>query len=375
MARVLLVNLQGVIGGAERSLLLIVKHLRSQFLISVACPPASRLSEALASIGIKCHKLPRPPRYSCLSLSYIVYCLRTSFYLTRTILKARPDIIHANSIYAWPASVLAAVATRRKLVLHARDLANFGPLAKFCSRFSKKVIAVSNAVKDALIKQGVNPDKIEVVYNGIDGTCLLPGENEKTPIAQSASEKHSFVFAHVGQLVPWKNHIAFLKAASHAAPFVPTARFVFIGDDISGRDSAYKRHLLSYVENSAIAKRISFLGWQEDMNQVWPKINCLVHTTDREPFGRVIIEAMAHKVPVIAVDACGPSEIIQNGRAGILVSAGDIEELTEAMLKVALDAQLAKKLTAAAYDCVCSDFTADRTATRVRQIYEEVLAT
>jgi glycosyltransferase involved in cell wall biosynthesis len=376
MDRILFVNLEGVIGGAETSLLLMVKYLRSQFLISVACPAGSPLSRSLASIQVDSYDLPKPPHRACLSLFLLGYWLKTTYCLTRIALKANPDVIHANSFYAGPVSILAALVTRKKLLLHARDLTDFGFLSKFCSWFCEKVIAVSHVVENALIDQRVNPEKIEVVYNGVDNVLLDQcSENGILFSSSNFDEKSSFIFAHVAQFVPWKNHIAFLKAASRVARDLPNTRFILVGDDIFGRDSSYKSSLLSYAENSAIAERVSFLGWQESMNEVWSSINCLVHTAEREPFGRVIIEAMAHKIPVIAVGSCGPSEIIQEGKTGILVQPDDIEGLSEAMLKLAQNTQFANMLANAGHEHAISSFTADKTAALIQEIYEEVLAT
>ena len=107
---------------------------------------------------------------------------------------------------------------------------------------------------------------------------------------------------------------------------------MLIGDDIFRRDWRYKKELLAKVACSEIADRITMRGWSKDMEQVWREVDCLVHTADKEPFGRVIVEAMAHKVPVIAVDCCGPKEIIENNKKGILVPANDVDALSKAML-------------------------------------------
>ncbi|MCX5638816.1 MAG: glycosyltransferase family 4 protein [Planctomycetota bacterium] len=375
MTRILFVSLESSIGGAETSLLLMIKHLRSRFDLSVACPAGGSLSKVLCSMQVDCYRLPTPPRRSYLSLLSLIYLLKTNGYLIRIAKKANPDLIHANCFYAGAASILAVHVTRKKLVLHARDFTSFGFLAKFLSRFCKKVIAISHAVESTLVKQGVSADKIRVVYNGIDNSFYEQTKQSADMLSTPGPHKnHSFVFANVGQFVPWKKHICFLEAASRIAPSLPNARFMFVGDDIFGRDCDYKNSLLSYARNSSIAERVDFLGWQEDMDVVWPKINCLVHTADREPFGRVIIESMAHNVPVIAVDSCGPSEIIQNGKTGILVKAGDIEGLSDAMLKIAQDTYLAKKLTTTGYEHAFSNFTAEKTAAQIQEIYKEVLA-
>lgn len=375
MARILFVNLEGAVGGAETSLLLMAKYLRSEFLVSVACPPNSALARALDAMRAERHKLPYPPRGSYRSLFSLPYWLRTSLCLMAIALRAKPDVIHANSFRAGTASLLAATVARKRLLSHARDLAGFALASRFCGWFCRKVIAVSNAVRDSLISRGIHPRKIEVVYNGVDNALgERAGAAVNQPSPATDCDEPSFVFGHVGQFVPWKNHLAFLQAASRVARELPRVGFVIAGDDLFGRNCAYKRAVLGYAENSDIAERISFLGWQEDMQKVWRGIDCLVHTAAREPFGRVIVEAMAHKIPVIAVDACGPHEIIENGRTGILVEAGDIEGLSGAMLQMARDRESAGKLANAAYENVMSNFTAERTAEKVREIYTEILA-
>ena len=89
------------------------------------------------------------------------------------VLKVNPDIIHANSFYAGAASALAALITRKKLVLHNRDLAHFGFFSRLCGWSCKRIIAVSKAVKHAMVVEGLNRNKIEVVYNGIDASSFL----------------------------------------------------------------------------------------------------------------------------------------------------------------------------------------------------------
>jgi glycosyltransferase involved in cell wall biosynthesis len=366
MAHILLVNLEGKIGGAERSLLLLAKHLRSEFDISAACPDPGPLSAALLSLGINSYDLPNPPKQGYSSFLSLWYWFKTTWRLIRIILKTKPDIVHANSFYTGAPSVAAALVTRTKLLLHARDLADFGFLTKIFSRFCIKIIAVSFAVRDALIEKGIEPEKIELVYNGIDNDYFASVDK---------NGNDSFVFANVGQFVPWKNHKIFLKAASIVGHQLPFARFMIIGDDLFGRNQDYKRSVLDYAEKSPIAEQISFLGWQENMNEIWPTIDCLVHTAEREPFGRVIIEAMARKVPIVAIDSCGPGEIINGGETGLFVQADDVEGLSEAMIKITTNSELRTRLTHAAYLHATSNFTAERAAASIKEIYDEVLTT
>jgi len=372
MTRIVMVNLEGKIAGAERSLLLLVKYLKDEFVFSAGCPPESPLGAVLGEMGIDCSALPAPPR-RYRSLWSLPYWFRAAWRIAGIALKAKADIIHANSFTAGAASLPAASMTRKKLIIHARDFGRGGLAMRLCTRYCEKIIAVSRAVRNHLVEQGVRPDKIEVVYNGVDENTVDARASEKTAHdSRTDGENHEFVFAQVGQLVPWKNHRFFLAAAARVAEALPTGRFWLIGDDIFGRDSRYRTSLLGQIANSGIAKKVRLTGWQEDMRELWGGIGCLVHTADCEPFGRVIIEAMAHKVPVIAVGGAGPSEIIESGRTGILVRAGDVEGLSEAMLRIARENEWAKNMGQAGCRRVISDFTAERTAVQMRQIYRSI---
>jgi glycosyltransferase involved in cell wall biosynthesis len=294
--------------------------------------------------------------------------------LIRITLKTNPDVIHANSFYAGVPAILTALVTRKKLLLHARDLTNFRFLSRFYGRFSQKIIAVSHAVRNDLIEKGIQPDKIKVIYNGVDNDSFSQSGARDSFDTSEYPGKAYFVFAHIGQSVPWKNHILFLRAASNVAKYLRDARFALVGANIFSRGTKYERSVFSYAKSSPIMDRIDFVGWQENMNEVWPQIDCLVHTAKQEPFGRVIIEAMAHRIPVIAVGTCGPSEIIQNNKTGILVPADNVEALSEAMCKVAQDRQFTGRLVNAAFEHTMSNFTADKTAAQIQEVYMELLA-
>jgi glycosyltransferase involved in cell wall biosynthesis len=367
MVHVLFVSLEGRIGGAETSLLLLVKCLRRDFHITVACPAKNDLANRLAEMQITSLNLPEPPGLSHLSSTWLVYFIKASFELAKIICKVRPTIVHANSFFAAMVSTLPTLLTGRRLIWHARDLGRSRLALGVCSLFCKRIIAVSGTVKDSLIRQGVEPVKIDIVHNGIEVDNCQPG-------IRTRPNGDTVTFANIGQFVPWKRQNLFIEAACRFIQKGGQAEFVLIGDDIFGRDCKYKAELLDKIRKCQIAKRITYLGWQDNIDKVWGQIDCLVHTANREPFGRVIIEAMAHKIPVIAPDNCGPAEIIQDGKTGILVKSGDIEQLTDAMLKVAGSKGFAMRLASAGYRQVTSHFLAERTADRIRKIYEQVLA-
>ena len=367
IVQILFVNLEGRIGGAEISLLLLVKYLRKDFQVAVACPTKNGLAKRLDQMQVASLNLPEPPRRPRSSSTLLIYLVKACFELTKIIYKVKPTIVHANSFFAAMVSILPALLTGRRLVWHARDLGRSRLGSRLCGLFCKRVIAVSDTVKDSLVSGGVKPEKIVVVHNGVEaGNCQ--------PDVHTRRNGEAVTFANIGQFVPWKRQNLFVEAACRFIQKGGQGEFVLIGDDIFGRDYKYKTELINKIKDCQTAKRITYSGWQENLEEVWGQIDCLVHTAYQEPFGRVIIEAMAHKIPVIAIKGHGPAEIIRDGKTGILVEPGDVEGLSDAMLKIAGSKRLAVELATAGYKQVTWQFTAEQTANRVRKVYEQVLA-
>lgn len=372
--RLLFVNLRGVMAGAEASLVSLVSGLADGYDIEVACPFKSALSREMSRLGLRCHGISAPKSRSYFSPMWLFEWLKANWCLSRIIVQIKPHVVCANNIYAATISVLPTLIFRKKLVLHCRDFSRFGLVTRTCSLFAEKVIAVSYSIREYLVKQDVNVQKIEVVYNGVD--IKQSGKLRfKTALMQSQSlnERQSFCFANIGQFVPWKKQVNFVEAAVRVSDEMSNCEFLIVGDDLLGWNSKYKKTLLDKINNAPVRDRVRLSGWQSDLSGIWQKTDCLVHTAEREPFGRIIIEAMANHIPVIAINTCGPREIIENDVTGILVPPGDTEKLTEAMLKITRDHELVRQLTEAAYERVILDFNAARTGRQIKRIYDRIL--
>jgi len=362
--RVLYVNLESSIAGAEQSLLLFVHFAPKSLQISATCPDGI-LSRKLNNSDIQTQQILLPPRRFNLAIIWFLYLLLVNIQILLISFRARPQIIHANNSKAVLASVLSRVFICNILIWHMRDLRCSRLLAGICGYLSTKVVAISNAVKNKLIDIGVRYESIEVIYNGI------------TPYDSEIKEKFqndSFLFANIGQFVPWKKQFLFIDVAEKFLQENCNANFVLIGDDIFGRDSRYKKELINRVKKSSFKQNIEIISWQDNLESLWSKIDCLVHTADTEPFGRVIIEAMAHSIPVIAAAAGGPAEIITDHKTGLLFEPNDIEDLLGAMKKIYQDSEFARNLATNGREHVLSNFQASKTAERIAKVYKELLA-
>lgn len=372
MVSIIFVNSEGDIAGAENSLLLLIRFLREGYYVSLVCPRNSPLAAKAIALGVVCYDLTKHRTRDHWNISWIWTWLCRIVQISMLLRRIPCDYVHSNSVYAAISTILPAWLMGKKHIWHARDFSRSAKLVRVCSWLSLRIVAVSHSVERHLVSQGVNANKIEVIYNGVE---LTTGSKDKFIRARRGKNNESLpLFANVGQLVAWKKQALFLDAASRLVLELPQAKFLIVGDNVFHNSLDYKHRLLRLAANLDLLNHIVFVDWQSDMSDIWRDITCLVHTADREPFGRVIIEAMQHCVPVIAADGGGPSEIIEHNISGILVPPNNSRELSRAMLELATDSILARKLAISGYDRARRCFSAEVTARRVAKIYQELLA-
>lgn len=361
--KVLYVSTEGRMAGAERSLLLLLKHLDSKVRAILACPAGSDLWNRCRQLGVQCHDLP--PLFES-GTSSKLRLVKVSLRLLRIIKGIRPDIVHANNLHAAIVCQLAAAMCSTPLIWHARDFPfpHRRWLWKVCSAGSNRIIAISHAVEGWLADLGVAPGKIDVVHNGIDAFDFGP--------AAQRPPREGFIFANVGQMVAWKNQGLFLDAARRVHQEVPQAVFWVIGSNVMGRKDGCEEPLRRKIETCGMSSYVELMNWRDSMDDLWPRIDCLVHTASHEPFGRVVIEAMAAGRPVVAFDSGGPSEIVAHGRTGMLVPSGSVDALCGAMVRLAHDPQQARLLGQEGRRVVTSMFTAEATAKGVLETYQRL---
>jgi glycosyltransferase involved in cell wall biosynthesis len=268
----------------------------------------------------------------------------------------------------------AVIGKRYRLVWHARDVQSSKTFTVLANARADAIIAVSHFVKDQLVRKRVPQSKIKVIHNSIERIGALPAS---VPVQSQVSDYYEkrdgrIVFGNVGQFVPWKNQMVFLQAVEAAFAAGCEAEYLLIGDDLYGNEPIYKQSLLRKIEE--LQRRgcsIRWIGWLS-RDSIWRHIDCLVHTAETEPFGRVIIEAMAAGVAVIATNSGGPAEIIRDGETGMLVS-GKALTLGKAMMRLRNEPALRECLAERARADVTNCFTTDSTCLEIERLYEDLL--
>ncbi|HEU5003747.1 MAG TPA: glycosyltransferase [Actinomycetota bacterium] len=152
----------------------------------------------------------------------------------------------------------------------------------------------------------------------------------------------------VGRLQAWKGQRVFLEAAARVARANPAARFLVVGGAVLGWEGDYPAQLQTQVEELGITDRVHFAGHRSDVYPWFDAMDVVVHASFGEPFGLVLVEALALGKPLVATAAGGPLEIIEDGVSGVLVPVGEPAPMADAILSIVGDEARAAALRAGA---------------------------
>jgi glycosyltransferase involved in cell wall biosynthesis len=242
----------------------------------------------------------------------------------------RIDVIHAHVARDYILAALASrLSHRTPFVLTRHVLFPLKRVHRATLRGAARVIAVSHAVKVSLERQKIfEPDRLVTIHNGVD-MALLSGTR---PVTRSDQTKALRVGV-IGHIAPIKGQEDFVRAAAEVAGKLEDARFIIIGEDKS-RDGRNLRALERLISELGLSHRIELAGWQDDIAHALSTLDIMVSSSRSEPFGLVILEAMAAGVPVIATASEGAVEILDDGSTGRLVPIGDPNELASAIVQL-----------------------------------------
>ncbi|MDI6873806.1 glycosyltransferase [Candidatus Solincola sp.] len=348
--RLLVVNHAVETGGAERVLLDFLRRLdRERFEPGLAVPYRGPLVEEAEALGVRIHlgfpsrRLLEIRRKSLggrrAAAAYPLDFLATVLRLALLIRRESYRLVFTNSAKADIYGSLAGWLARRPVAWRFHDLAspetfsrlNLWLLRTFATLFARRVLAISGAVREALLALGVPEEKVKVVYNGVEAREDA-GEMRQRVRREWGLPDDCPAVGLVGRLVEWKGPDVFLRAAARVAEYFPETRFFLVGGAIFGRED-YPEELRELSRSLGLEERAVFTGFLRDPLPAMAALDCLVHASvEPEPLGMVILEAMSLGLPVVATEGGGVPEIVEDGRTGLLVPPGDAEAMARAVV-------------------------------------------
>jgi len=240
---------------------------------------------------------------------------------------------------------------------------------------SRKVIFNSHATADFFLQKAPRLGrKSEVIWNGIE---IPPVQEQIVPgllRARLGMADGEILLTLVGRINWWKGQTLLVDAASRLwQEGVRNLHFLFVGSTVSGHE-----YLLSDLQQGMKASpardKLHLLGFQPDIFSVWAETDiAIVPSLEPEPFGLVAIEAMSMGKPVIASGHGGLIEILDQGRCGILIEPGNIDDLVSAIVRLAQSPDVRASLGAKGLARVSQHFSAERYVSDVISVYGRYL--
>ena len=303
------------------------------------------------------------------SLVNTVYIIR----LGRIILKEKVDIVHVNNGMSNLEPVIAAILLGRKYIVHYHGVERPGFVQRLFRNHVHKYIVISEYVAEALSEYGFLRERMAVIPNPYQESHALSKQSSELR-AQYGIEQEDKVFAIVGRIVRWKGHVEFLNAAFIILQAVPDAKALIIGDFSDG-GIAYQNQIQKMIDDSGFGDRVIMTGYVKDVGSMYDIVDVCVHTSiEPEPFGLVIIEAMANGIPVIASDLGAPKEIITDGINGYIVNPDSPQKIADSVIRLFSNDELREKIASSARQHVRQHYNEKDYAHAVENIYAEVLA-
>lgn len=243
-----------------------------------------------------------------------------------------PDILDAH--YFYPDGVAAAIIAMRlgkPVVITARGsdinlLPNYAlprRMILWAARRAVALVAVSRALKEALMQLGVNGDKITVLRNGVDTQLFIFGDRA---LQRARLGLKGTVLLMVGNLVPLKGHDLVLRALAR----MPEARLLIIGE------GSEEKQLKMLTDELQIQDRVRFVGEvpQQALPAWYAAADALVLASSREGWPNVLLESMACGTPVVASDVGGIPEIVAAPEAGVIMDERSIQGVVQALQRL-----------------------------------------
>lgn len=379
--RVLFVDhVRHIPAGAEVNLLELTSEpaARNTWDIHVACDPDGALRELLAARGIPCHRHAFHPDLAALRTSNRRLPVSQTLRGLRSLAQARKalaDIVrdvqpavvvsctNRDHFASWPACRIADIPS----VWWMNDILSpdFFPWTArraFClqaRRGASRIAAVSDFSRQALLREGLPADRLATIHNGIplERYRRQPRGSLRPWIAARDDEP---VIGMVGRFTPWKGQDFFLRLAQTWCQASPLGQFVLIGQALP-QDQPFEQALRDFVRSHDLRERVHLIPFQRDIAAALSDLDVLVHTSTKpEPFGRVLIEAMAVGVPVLAANSGGVPEIIRHNENGLLATPGNLPDYHQALSRLLHEPDLRLRLQQAAQHTVHQHFSLSR---------------
>jgi glycosyltransferase involved in cell wall biosynthesis len=324
--------------------------------------PNHQLHERAVKEGIESHLIPCKGQIDRTTITSI----------RELVARTGADIVHAHG---YKADIYVYLALRRLGIplvstchtWYDNDLlvSLYGKADRFVLRKYSRIVAVSDEVKQRLLKSGVFGKKIFLVRNGID---LRSFDDALPALREDLTWDRKLIVGLIGRLAWEKGVDIFLQAAARVLVEFPGVRFVVVGE---GPD---KDMLERLVDELNIRESVSMLGRRDDMPSVYASLDMMVSSSRQEGLPMAILEGMASRLPLVATAVGEVPTVVLDGCTGVLVPAEDADLLAAGIVGLLRDPEKRTRLGAAARQRIEEEYSAERMTADYLRVYGEAIA-
>lgn len=387
-------NIDGTIGGSFFSLLYLVSGIdKSKYKPIVVFHHNNALIPKYIQAGIQVIVIPKPqplvfkktdnlllnPIFRLIqkSVNFFKFFLFTGAQYARFIKKHNIEILHLNNSitrnHDW---MLGAILAGIKCITHERGInSHYSRMSRYFSKRLDAIVCISNAVRDNFLANGVNLSNLVVIYNGIDPSIVAPTKGKDFIYQKHGISEDQIPIGVIGNIKEWKGQETIIRAMPKIVARFPNVVCLLVGDTAIG-DQYYRTRLEKLIDELEMTKHAVFTGYTDNVADYLNLLQIVIHTSeDPEPFGRVLIEAMAMKKPLIGAHAGAVQEIIEEGITGLTFPPKNAEALSDAVLRLLNDPQKAEQMGLAGYQRLCDNFLISANVEKTEHLYEKLLGT
>ena len=279
-----------------------------------------------------------------------------AYFLVRYMRQLKPEIVCIGNItnLYWLAPLFRFMGATVFFYVHGEEITGSRSMGAVSSWFfnrsvsqlkkADRIIAVSRFTYDLIVALGVSPDKVALIYNGVEHERFFPGPADQELVARHDLQGKRVILT-VARLDARKGHDTVLRALPGVLRVIPNAVYFVVGDGA-------ERRARSFGEFTWTCASVVFVGQVSDTElgdyyrlcEVFVQPNRRMPDGDDEGFGLVFLEAGACCLPVIGGRSGGVPEAVIDGQTGLLVDGNSSQETGDAIIRLLMDRQLAREM-------------------------------
>ncbi|HEY3323987.1 MAG TPA: glycosyltransferase [Planctomycetota bacterium] len=336
--------------GGEHQILLLVKGLQARgHRVLVVAPKNSPLLQRCEDCDIPTAAIRFRGSLDPLATLRLISLLR----------RQRPDLLHVHDGHGLLPGQLAVRAFRRNpphLVAHRRTI--FTPRGRWKDQRLERIIAISQAVRDTLLRSGVPDEKIRVVYSGMEFPAP-PSQNEvQTFKAAHGLPQEGILIAHAAALSSEKRQRDMIEVLAVVNEKLKRGRKPSVHLALAGSGDQ-EAILRAAARDLGVSEQVHFLGFVRDLRPFWASATMACYASEAEGLCTALIEAQGCGLPAVATRAGGMAEVVDDGISGVLTEVGDQQMMAQALLALCEDPRLRLRMGQAAGERMRATFSAE----------------